>query len=48
MDEYGNIIRFISVASDTTKQKLLEFDLLKNQAQQQQAILDNIPHQALA
>ena len=45
MDEYGNIIRFISVASDITKQKLLEFDLLKNQAQQQ-AILDNIPHQA--
>lgn len=44
-DEYNNIIRYISVASDITRQKELEAELLVNQAQQQ-AILDNIPHMA--
>jgi PAS domain S-box-containing protein len=41
----GEIIRYISVASDITRQKQLESDLMKNQTQQQ-AILDNIPHLA--
>lgn len=41
----GNIVRYISVASDITRQKQLEVDLLKTQTQQQ-AILDNVPHHA--
>jgi PAS domain S-box-containing protein len=41
----GQVIRFISVASDITRQKQLEEDLYKTKAQQQ-AILDNIPHMA--
>ncbi len=41
----GEIIRYISVASDITRQKQLETDLLKTQTQQQ-AILDNVPHHA--
>jgi PAS domain S-box-containing protein len=44
-DEKGKIIRVISVATDFTKQKMLEQDLYKIQTQQQ-AILDNIPHLA--
>ena len=44
-DNNGNIIRFISVTSDITRQKQLEVDLLKTKTQQQ-AILDNIPHLA--
>jgi PAS domain S-box-containing protein len=44
-NEQNEVIRFISVASDITRQKQLEFDLLKTQTQQQ-AILDNIPHMA--
>jgi PAS domain S-box-containing protein len=45
LDNDSKIIRYISVASDITRQKQLESDLLKNQTQQQ-AILDNIPHLA--
>jgi PAS domain S-box-containing protein len=41
----GQIIRIISVASDITRQKQLEEDLLETKTQQQ-AILDNIPHLA--
>jgi PAS domain S-box-containing protein len=44
-DTNKNIIRFISVTSDITRQKQLELDLLNTQTQQQ-AILDNIPHMA--
>jgi PAS domain S-box-containing protein len=44
-DENGNIIRYISVASDITRQKELENELIINQMQLQ-AILDNIPHMA--
>jgi len=44
-DEKGIIIRYISMASDITRQKQLEFDLLKTKSQQQ-AIIDNIPHLA--
>ncbi len=44
-DDKGRIIRYISVASDITRQKQLEVDLLRNKTQQQ-AILDNIPHMA--
>jgi len=44
-DDQDKIIRFISMASDITRQKQLEFDLLKTRAQQQ-AIIDNIPHLA--
>lgn len=44
-NNHGEIIRYISVASDITRQKKLEVDLLKSKTQQQ-AILDNIPHMA--
>jgi len=44
-DDEGNIIRYISVISDITRQKQLEAELLISHAQQQ-AILDNIPHMA--
>lgn len=44
-DEQGEIIRYISVLSDITRQKQLESELLITHAQQQ-AILDNIPHLA--
>lgn len=44
-DEQGEIIRYISVVSDITRQKQLEAELLISHAQQQ-AILDNIPHLA--
>lgn len=41
----GDIIRYITVASDITRQKQLEQELITIQTQQQ-AILDNIPHLA--
>ncbi|MCX7986824.1 MAG: PAS domain S-box protein [Bacteroidales bacterium] len=44
-DDKGEIIRYISVISDITRQKQLEAELLITHAQQQ-AILDNIPHMA--
>jgi PAS domain S-box-containing protein len=44
-NEKGEVFRIISVASDFTKQKVLEQDLIKIKTQQQ-AILDNIPHLA--
>jgi PAS domain S-box-containing protein len=44
-NQEGNIIRYISVASDITRQKQLESDIIITQTQQQ-AILDNIPHLA--
>ncbi len=44
-DDNNKIIRFISMASDITRQKQLEFDLLKTKTQQQ-AIIDNVPHLA--
>jgi PAS domain S-box-containing protein len=45
LNDKGKIIRYISMASDITLQKKLEFDLLQTKTQQQ-AIIDNIPHLA--
>jgi PAS domain S-box-containing protein len=44
-DDQNKIFRFISLASDITRQKQLEFDLMRTRTQQQ-AIIDNIPHLA--
>lgn len=44
-NEENEIIRYIAVLSDFTRQKRLEEDLMKTKIQQQ-AILDNIPHMA--
>jgi PAS domain S-box-containing protein len=41
----GEVFRYIFVASDITRQKQLESDIIKTKTQQQ-AIIDNIPHHA--